>query len=147
MAADLKPNTHRCHKTQQLTQTGIGHALYIGVVSVSQEILMHGRFVEGRVTLTVHTRTHTHTMRSLWMRQAARDTIEEDSVVNGDSCAEYVIFHSDRQFSDAYTHTHTPCSVLGRQNKTDYEPSVCFREEYERENITLWIWMCLVINK
>lgn len=57
---------------------------------------------------------------------------EEDSVVNRDSCAEYVIFHSDRHFL-RHIHMHTPRSVLGRQRKTDDEPKICFRHEEERQ--------------
>lgn len=39
------------------------------------------------------------------MRQIDRAAIEEDSVVNGDSRAEYVILHSDRRFLRR-THKH-----------------------------------------
>lgn len=35
-------------------------------------------------------------MRSLWMMLRARAVTKGDSVVSGDSCAEYVILHSDR---------------------------------------------------
>lgn len=40
------------------------------------------------------------------MRRTARAATEEDSVVSGDSCAEYVILHSDRRFL-RHTHAHS----------------------------------------
>lgn len=49
-------------------------------------------------------------MRPLWIKQTARAAGEEDSVVNWDSCAEYVIFHSDRHF---LRRMHTQCSAVG----------------------------------
>lgn len=88
---------------------------------------------------------HTHNEVSVDEAETARAATEEDSVVNGDSCTEYVILHSDRRFL-RHTHTYTACSDLGRQSEMDDEPRKSRLQAGEGETNTLHYGLFVLRN-
>lgn len=66
------------------------------------------------------------------MRQTAKAATEEDSVVNGDSFMEYVIFHSDTHF---LRHTCKHHGAFCSKTVINDEPRKCFRQKKEKQRL------------